>query len=93
MHVPAVTDNYIGAKMLIQLHLMSLWTFNWPIHHFWSFGLDCSILPAAPNVTMDMKLAYTPFTGHLAWTAVYYLQHLLTVHTMYSTIVQCHCST
>ena len=47
----------------------------------------------APNVTMDILIGLYTISGHLAWTAVFSLQHLLTVHTMYSTIVQCHCST
>ena len=56
IHCPVVTDTYIAAKMLIQLHLMSighligLYTISG--HLAWT-----AVLPAAPNVTMDMKLA------------------------------------
>ena len=55
IHCPVVTDTYIAAKMLIQLHLMS-------IGHL--IGL------------------YT-ISGHLAWTAVFSLQHLLLIGLQY----------
>ena len=63
-------------------------TFNWPIHHFWSFNW-----PAVFSLQHLLLIGLYTISGHLAWTAVFSLQHLLTVHTMYSTIVQCHCST
>ena len=59
MHVPAVTDNYIGAKMLIQLHLMSLWTFNWPIHHL------LVIWPGLQYITCSTYLQYIQCTAPL----------------------------
>ena len=82
MHCPVVTDNYIAAKMLIQLHLMSLWTFNWPIHHFWSFGLDCSILPAAPTYStynVQHHCAMSLQHSMSLWTFNWPIHHLLVI--------------
>ena len=97
MHRPVVTDNYIAAKMLIQLHLMSLWTFNWPIHHFWSFGLDCSILPAAPTYStynVQHHCAMSLQHSMSLWTFNWPIHHLLVIwpglqYITCSTYLQC----